>query len=112
MLWLVAEDGNTKIATMLVEAGADVNWKSPIEPTERGRSDFLIESDSPKKHRLALLMTEHGTDINIENSMCDTPLDCAIKKVEPVELVKELIARGTVIDEFIIIAKLQSIRRL
>lgn len=101
MLWLIAQDGNTEIATMLVEAGADVNWANPSDLLQRGLLHFWIASDSPKKHQLALLAMEHGADVWAENLGGDTPLHYAVRK-DSFELVQELIERGAIVDEFVV----------
>lgn len=94
ILWIVADDGDTDIASMLVRAGADVNINNPYRP------NFLhifAASKSPKKLELAVLMMDHGANLIAEDTNGYTALTYAINN-ENFNFAKELLKRDAPVE--------------
>lgn len=98
ILWIVVEDGNTEIATILVHAGVDLNERS------RGRNFIhaLSSSIDPRKHRLLLLMIDkRNVNVNIRDFKGNTALYHAVSW-QSTQLVTDLLTRGAVIEDNVV----------
>lgn len=63
LLWEVINDIDTRIAEMLIQAGANVNNKSFVRNTNTSMLHVLAKSNDRKQYELALLLIKHGADI-------------------------------------------------
>lgn len=95
ILWIVVEDGDTEIASMLVRAGADVNMNSPYTPNFL---HVLATSKDPRKLELAVLMMEHGANSAAEDIEGFSPLAYAMDN-DNYNFAKEILKRNCTIEE-------------
>ncbi len=75
------------LVRLLLEHGADPNWKNPQETTLAGNGQTALHMVSNPKigtivthhESIALLLLEHGADANARDAQGDTPLHVAAK---------------------------------
>lgn len=101
LLWIVIEDDDTEIATMLVQAGTNVNRIKMRITSPRTLLHALIKKGSdPKKLELIKLMLDHGARFNRGERHGCSILDEAISILaEPLEIFREFyLNRGATIN--------------
>lgn len=101
LLWIVVEDGNIEIASMLVRAGANVNVPRITDPLQHSFLHVLASHKSPKKLGLALLMIDHGADVIARDADEFSVLEYAVR-YDNFSLASELLKRGAVVDEYVV----------
>jgi ankyrin repeat protein len=91
-LLLACECGDANTSRMLLDSGADVNFKSK----KHGNSPLHRAANSGHLE-LAKLLLSRGADVNIRNNSNNTPLHRAVNGNYP-EMVELLIANGAVVS--------------
>ncbi|XP_058793160.1 serine/threonine-protein phosphatase 6 regulatory ankyrin repeat subunit B-like [Phymastichus coffea] len=91
ILWDAIMDGNPLIASMLVDAGADLNVKGPGNMT---LLHTLMDGKDLWRHRLAMHMMERGAEVNAEDNSDRSVLQCAIEQKVPSLLIQQLLRHG------------------
>lgn len=71
--WAVC-DGNTAIATLLIEKGANINAKNTFGDTPLHKAAYY------RRPAIATLLIEKGANINTKNTVGNTPLHRAVDK--------------------------------
>ncbi|XP_058793281.1 poly [ADP-ribose] polymerase tankyrase-1-like [Phymastichus coffea] len=94
MLWHAVSHNHLEIATMLVDAGADLFVRKESDDSESSFLHVLMSSNDPRHHRLAVQMMNRGADVNAADEHYLTVLQTALLAKSPAKLITEIVNHG------------------